>query len=134
MASLGLAWLREDLGRIPLDRPIVVLFHRTVKGYLEEDWPDRHRGNFLGTLAGRDVRAILTGHWHDPGSMEWQGYLIVRPGGVRHGACNLMVVRVTNGQVRISLFDWGAWEAGLPPEDCWWSDVSLQKAMASGTP
>jgi len=127
----GLAWLREHLTTLPASLPLVILFHRTVIGFLQEDWPGDDRNAFVEALRGRHVLAILTGHWHRPGSATWRNFLTVRPGGVRHGARTFMVVRVTDGQLGISLFDWGRWQAGAPAEDCWWTDRDMNAAAPS---
>lgn len=102
----GLAWLAEDLAAVPATMPILVLFHRTAVGYLDGDWSDAEKDAFVAAMKGRNVRGILTGHWHRPGATPWRGFMTARPGGIKHGSRTMLVVRVKNGTAEVWLYDW----------------------------
>ncbi|MFP4106106.1 MAG: hypothetical protein ACLFVU_08450 [Phycisphaerae bacterium] len=54
--------------------------------------------------------AIFTGHWHVAGEMNWRGYRTYLTGSPRHTTYTFAVVRITDGQLIVALYNWN-----LPP-------------------
>lgn len=99
--------LERDLASVPLDRPLVLLFHRPLAGPWQEDKPDAaSRLRLAKLLEGREVLGIFHGHHHARAHYQWQGYDVFKPGAVKGGAPELAVVHVVDDRMTVTTFDW----------------------------
>ncbi len=99
--------LERDLANVPLDRPLVLLFHRPLAGAWQEDRPDAaSRLRLAKLLEGREVLGIFHGHHHARAHYKWQGYDVFKPGAVKGGAPELAVVHVVDDLMTVTTFDW----------------------------
>jgi hypothetical protein len=99
--------LERDLATTPVERPLVLLFHRPLAGPWLEDRPDTEaRARLASLLAGREVLGIFHGHHHAREHYVWQGYDVWKPGAVKGGAPELAVAHVDDERFTVTTFDW----------------------------
>ncbi|MBD3292457.1 MAG: hypothetical protein GF393_06005 [Armatimonadia bacterium] len=101
----SLSWLREELGHVDEDQPIVVLIHEPVHGLT-------NRGDLREAMAGHNVIGVLSGHYHttaryeDLGATEYVGGALCggwwQPGPSPDGAPRgYNVVRCVGGEIEV---------------------------------
>lgn len=99
--------LERDLAKTPVERPLVLLFHRPLAGPWLEDRPDAEaRARLARLLSGREVLGIFHGHHHARAHYVWQGYDVWKPGAVKGGAPELAVAHVDDERFTVRTYDW----------------------------
>jgi 3',5'-cyclic AMP phosphodiesterase CpdA len=105
--AAGLEWLKTDLAAVDRRAPLVVFFHYTLVGHMSDWWSTRDKDAFAQAIAGYNVVAILTGHYHEAGHDVWRGYDVFRPGSPRGGTQTFIAARITDDRLSLAYYDWG---------------------------
>jgi hypothetical protein len=124
---VSLRWLARDLATVGHAAPIIIYFHRTLDGFLAEDWSSLEKEALARAIDGYNVVAIFTGHWHLGGHHVWKGYDVFRPGSPRHDDHQFLVVHITDTRLTAALWNWNSKDALFPGER--WTGPAFTKLI-----
>lgn len=104
----ALAWLEQELAKLPVERPLVIFQHLALLGpYSGPEWlPEERKTRYAKLLAGRRVLAIFHGHFHGSGHYRWQGIDVYNTGSPRHRWCEALAVRLTAKRLVVASWNW----------------------------
>lgn len=131
--AASVAWLKGDLAGAGRRAPVVIFFHYTLMRGLSDMWSAREKDAFAQAIAGYNVVAIFTGHWHVPGHDVWRGYDVFRPGAPRHNFDTFIVVRITDERLALAFYDWGLGETSASYVLPRWRDVFVKSIDRAGS-
>jgi hypothetical protein len=120
-------WLSRDLASVGHAAPIIIFFHRTLDGFLAEDWSLAEKEDFARAIDGYNVVAIFTGHWHLGGHHRWKEYDVFRPSSPRHDDHQFLVVHITDTTLTATLWNWNPKDALFPGER--WTGPAFTKPI-----
>jgi Icc-related predicted phosphoesterase len=61
--------------------PLVLFFHYNLQGPWSDWWTNEEKEAFNTTIAGYNVKLIVTGHIHECSNYTWEGYNVITCGG-----------------------------------------------------
>jgi hypothetical protein len=99
------AWLTKDLAKAGRQRPLIVFFHYAIEGPYSDFWPAADKQALGQLLEGYNVLAVFHGHFHHAGHYQWCGREVFLPGSPRHSSHELLVVRLSAGQLAVGFWD-----------------------------
>ncbi len=104
----ALAWLRGDLARVGMLRPVVVVLHYALEGpYSVDAW--RGAGGpydqLRQSLQGYRIIGIFHGHYHVAGTYRWNGLDVYRVGSAKYSHHAFAAVHVTDDTMMVALWN-----------------------------